>query len=100
VRLQDILPMLEGVRGGPEQYSAKCPAHDDNKQSLSLSQDGDKVVLTCHAGCAAQDVVGALGLSMADLFSEPLKPAPSKAPARVVATYDSPMRAGSCWPER
>lgn len=87
--LQEILPMLEGVQGGPVQYSAKCPAHEDNRQSLSLSQDGDKVLITCHAGCPTETVAEALGLSMADLFNGPKEP-PSlpKQPPTVVATYD------------
>lgn len=48
---------------------ARCPAHDDNKPSLSLSEGDDgKALLYCHAGCDIRDVVDALGLSMDDLF--------------------------------
>lgn len=87
--ISDILPMLEGVRGGPDQYYAKCPAHDDQKQSLSLSQDGDKVLITCHAGCPTETVAEALGLSMVDLFNGPKEPpALPKQPPTIVATYD------------
>ncbi len=56
------------VRG----HSAQCPAHEDRAPSLSIGQrkDGNGVVLNCHAGCDPQDVVTALGLTMADLFDE------------------------------
>lgn len=45
-------------------FSARCPAHDDNNPSLSVS-DGDKggVVITCFAGCELDDILGALHLT-------------------------------------
>jgi hypothetical protein len=48
----------------------KCPAHDDNRESLSvgLGDDG-RALLYCHAGCLTADVVKALGLEVADLFN-------------------------------
>lgn len=54
--------------------SAQCPAHEDRAPSLSLGgrKDGDGVVLNCHAGCTTEDVVAALGLTMQDLFDEPV----------------------------
>jgi hypothetical protein len=46
-----------------------CPAHDDSKPSLAVSESSDgSVLLKCHAGCTASDVVAAIGLSLADLF--------------------------------
>lgn len=53
----------------------QCPAHDDNAPSLSIGQRKDRkgVVLNCHAGCDPLDVVQALGLTMQDLFDEPLE---------------------------
>jgi len=40
---------------------ARCPAHDDRKPSLSISdgQDG-KLLVHCHAGCEGGDVLNAL----------------------------------------
>ena len=53
-----------------DQLSAQCPAHDDRRASLSVSQaDDGKVLIKCHAGCRPEDIVGALGLQMQDLFS-------------------------------
>ena len=77
--LQDILSRLEGVHGSGRQYSAKCPAHDDKRASLSISvgEDG-KILFNCHAGCQAPDVARALGLSMEDLF-------PGENPGRIIS---------------
>lgn len=53
-----------------ESYSARCPAHDDNRASLSLKEGDDgKALLFCHAGCDTRDVAQALDLTMSDLFS-------------------------------
>ena len=50
---------------------ADVPAHDDRKASLSVSEgDGGRILLKCHAGCEADAIAGALGLTMADLFVE------------------------------
>lgn len=71
--LEQILDALEPAGCEPKQgggrYSAHCPAHLDGHSSLSISEGDDgRVLLHCHAGCATEDVVGALGLRMRDLF--------------------------------
>ena len=65
-----ILSRLNKVRGrGPGQWSAQCPAHDDNGPSLSIKELPDgRVLLHCFAGCGVEDVVAAVGLGAADLF--------------------------------
>ena len=66
-----FLSRLEGVHRNGKQASAKCPAHEDNTASLSVSQgEGGKILLHCHAGCSPQQIAGALGLSPKDLFPE------------------------------
>jgi len=57
-------------RTGPNQWAAKCPAHDDEKPSLSIKLDTNRILLHCHAGCPTKDIVRALGLNMSDLFLE------------------------------
>lgn len=47
---------------------ARCPAHDDGKASLSITEGKDQpVVLKCHAGCEAEDILTKLGLTWDDL---------------------------------
>jgi hypothetical protein len=51
-------------------WKAYCPAHDDRNPSLSISETPNGTVLVkCHAGCNAGQVVAALGLNLRDLFS-------------------------------
>jgi len=50
-------------------WMARCPAHDDRRASLSLGTGKDgRALLHCHAGCATEDVLTALGLAFADLY--------------------------------
>ena len=50
-------------------FQAQCPAHDDQRESLSIAEGTDgRVLLKCHAGCEAKTVVAALDMSLADLF--------------------------------
>ena len=65
-----LLSLLDKVRSrGPGQWSARCPAHDDDGPSLSIKETPDGVVLVrCFAGCSVDEVVGAVGLDLADLF--------------------------------
>src|SRR5687768_7319292 len=64
----------------------QCPAHDDKAPSLSIGHRKDRkgVVLYCHAGCEPDDVVQALGLTMQDLFDEPME---KRERPQVVAEY-------------
>ena len=43
-------------RTGPNQYKSLCPAHYDNKPSLSMTVKGGKVLLHCHAGCSYEEM--------------------------------------------
>jgi len=67
--LKHVVPSASG-------WTALCPSHDDQENSLSVSEGDDrKVIIHCFAGCNAEEVVKALGLTMADLY-EPLEKAP------------------------
>lgn len=50
---------LKGHRSG-DNWIAKCLAHDDNNPSLSIRQQGEKVLVHCHAGCSQEAVIAAL----------------------------------------
>ena len=64
-----ILEHLDKVKGSNGRYQACCPAHDDKSPSLVISEAADgKVLLKCFAGCSADEVVGAIGLQLKDLF--------------------------------
>ena len=88
---QDFLRHLEGVRKQGDGHEARCPAHEDKTASLSVSKadgGGDapegSVLLKCHAGCTAAEVVSAMGLKLEDLYPEGSR----KTKSKIVATYD------------
>lgn len=54
---QQIAEALGGRRNGGG-WIARCPAHDDRKPSLSISEGADgKVLICCHAGCSQKNVI-------------------------------------------
>jgi len=66
-----LLDRLDGVRKSGKGWIAKCPAHTDRSASLSIAQGDDgRVLLHCFAGCLVHDVLGAVGLSIANLFPQ------------------------------
>ena len=55
-----IASALGGRRTG-KGWSARCPAHDDKKPSLSIGDaGGGRVLIHCHAGCDQRTVIAAL----------------------------------------
>lgn len=70
--VERILARLENVRPSGEGWSARCPAHDDRMNSLSIGQGEDgRALVHCFAGCETNHVVGAIGLKMSHLFPDP-----------------------------
>lgn len=47
-----------------------CPAHNDREASLTVSKGDKGTVIYCHAGCETEKVLGAVGLSVRDLFED------------------------------
>jgi 5S rRNA maturation endonuclease (ribonuclease M5) len=103
VELSDFLGRLRGVKGGGNQYSAQCPAHDDQHASLSVStgQDG-RILVKCNAGCTNPAILSALGLTWGDVFQKPSAVAvkaadsgPTVTTAKPVAVYDYKDAAGN-----
>ncbi len=67
--LNDIVSRFNNPKpNGNNSFMVKCPCHNDNQQSLCISQNGDKILMNCFAGCRAEDITRAMGLEMKDLF--------------------------------
>jgi hypothetical protein len=82
--MQRLLDRLQGVVRRGSGIMARCPAHEDKSPSLSISRGDDgRTLVNCHAGCKAEDIVKAAGLTMADLFPVEVP----KAPRRIVKVY-------------
>ena len=68
--LRELLPRLSGVRKGWQGYAAKCPAHEDRVQSLSLTETNGRILFKCHAGCTTKEIVESLSLQWKDIFDD------------------------------
>jgi len=80
------LRQLPGARGNGDSFTACCPAHDDSRASLSVGRGDDgRVLVHCHAGCAPEAVLSALGLDWFDLLPEADHDPDQRS---LVATYD------------
>lgn len=63
-----VLGKLEDVRQRGGYWMARCPAHEDREASLSIARGTKQpVVLKCHANCDRDAILGALGLTLADI---------------------------------
>lgn len=68
ITLQELLTHFEVSRKmSDSSYQCKCPAHQDSKASLTISEDKGKILLHCHAGCDTRDILEAVGLSFQDI---------------------------------
>ncbi|KXW57415.1 DNA primase [Ferrovum myxofaciens] len=70
---EEFLERLQGVRKTDHGWTAKCPSHNDNSPSLSVTEKDGKILLHCFAGCGAHEIVTAVGLELSDLFPEKLE---------------------------
>lgn len=93
--LDQILAKFENVTElNSGEYSARCPSHDDQKNSLTIRQVTDeagrpKILVYCHANCTVNSILDKVGLKMADLFTETHTNGTSKRKNRaILATYD------------
>jgi len=81
----ELLRRLRNVKRNGKGHTALCPAHDDKVRSLSVREAGHKILLHCFAGCSVKEVCAALGIEVADLFTDHHSSNPR---SRVVAEYD------------
>lgn len=104
---ETIARQLGGASRSGSNWSCKCPAHEDRRSSLSITQNfGGKLLVHCHAGCDPIEVISHLkahglwpnAIAKAEPVAIPppkakieLPPATPPAPAgraKIVATYD------------
>lgn len=82
-----VLSRLSHLKRAGDGWVARCPAHEDERASLSIGVGADRrALLRCHAGCSLDEVLAALHLTQRDLFM----PAAARNHGKptVTATYD------------
>ena len=94
-----LLSKLPSAKPSGNGWSAKCPAHDDTRPSLTVSVGNNGGALVkCHRRCTTKAVCAAVGLKLRDLMPERTgapachKPAPKK-PAKTYPTANDAVRA-------
>jgi len=73
MKAEKLLERLEMVRKtGTGKWIARCPAHDDGTPSLSVTEieSGNRVLIHCHGGCGALDVLQKIGLDWSALYPD------------------------------
>lgn len=74
MHLNEIISRFNGVKSiGENSYQVQCPAHKDDKASLTISEEDNKILMHCHAGCDLNNILNAIGLQEKDLFNNPPK---------------------------
>lgn len=73
--INQLIERLTKVRpSGRNAWRACCPAHSGtNPTALSIKEESDgRILLHCFQGCSASDIMESIGLSLEDLFEEPI----------------------------
>src|SRR5262245_52855493 len=93
VNAGDALQRFTGLRRTRGGWVARCPAHRDRHDSLSLKiTDDEKLLVHDFGGCRTEDVVAAVGLTLADLCGD-RPPRPPRSPrASTVTPLDEARR--------
>lgn len=76
MQFEEVLSHFSVVKKYGNKAQCKCPAHDDGKASLTISEGRKGIVLHCHAGCDPEAVCQAAGLQQKDLFYDDTASAP------------------------
>jgi len=74
MNINDFLSYFEkSYRSGKDEYQCLCPAHNDKTASLSIKNLPDeRILIHCFAGCTANDILGAVGLTFDDIVPKRL----------------------------
>lgn len=88
--IESLISRLERVkRTGTGRYMARCPGHEDRTASLSVRElDDGRVLLHCFAGCNVGEVLGAMGMTVSDLFPERIQSTTGKPERRPFPAAD------------
>ena len=63
MNLEDAAGLFENVRwNGTTRFSARCPAHEDRRSSLSVREGHTNIMVKCFAGCTFFEVAAAVGV--------------------------------------
>ncbi len=64
----EVLTYFWVVKRYGDKAQCRCPCHDDNQASLTITKGRNCTLLHCHAGCKFEDIIRAAGVKKQDLF--------------------------------
>ena len=67
--ISEVLSRFKSVKKTSNGYRVQCPCHNDRNPSLDIAEKDGKILLYCHAGCSAEDILRSVDLNMKDLFN-------------------------------
>ena len=77
--LHDFLGRLENVKKSGNGYTARCPGHDDKKNSLSVNlAPNGKINVNCFAACDIKTITEGCGIKVRDLYPPDQQGAPAR----------------------
>ena len=88
----DLTAHFTGVRSNGSGWTAICPGHADQHNSLSIHHRDGRWLLKCHAGCDWRDIIAPLGLDAAALFDDENRDGRMRAPSNNRATAQPRMK--------
>jgi hypothetical protein len=91
MNISQILGQLKNVRKSGSGWTSRCPAHEDKRNSLSITEGSDgRILVKCFANCTFEGICAAKGWKPSEFFAQSNgngkrahKPSP-----RIVAEYD------------
>lgn len=86
--MTQILDRLQRVkRTRPGSWAAACPCCESRKgRPLAVTETSDgRTLMHAFCGCSTEDVLGRLGLTVADLFPAPIATSSSRSAPRIPA---------------
>jgi putative DNA primase/helicase len=88
MRADDLASRIDRAKRSGDNYTGRCPGHQDEQASLSWTNGTHSLLITCHAGCPLERIARALGLTVQALLHDgfPERERPSKG-APIVAEY-------------
>src|SRR5215207_5214109 len=93
--MTDLIKRFHGVCETGTGWTARCPAHADEQNSLSIQHREGRWVLMCEAGCDIESIASAVGLTQSDLFGDKQEAERGEVyPSGDRATVQSPAASG------
>lgn len=70
MHIEEVVNKFDNVKEiGKNSFQVKCKAHKDDKASLTITEEDNKILMHCHAGCSLSQILSSVGLTKKDLFN-------------------------------